>query len=272
MKIVLISQSYPPMISGAAIMVQHLAQGLAADGHEVLVLAASDSGESYTKEAGRLRVLRLASIYNPVRAKQRFLFAPLPAMRRAIAAFQPDVIHTHEPLSLGLCGLKIAREMQQPTILTLHQLPWFPAMYLPAWPGLLLADGRDVRCDDTDLESAQARQAERVAAAIQRGALPIGIGGGHEIAFATYRGIVQSERKIARLGILNFDAHFDLRRDERATSGTPFLQALVDALYAGRSEQFIETQVKFEDGRTGSVSATLQIRDAKTFAPVRAAA
>ncbi len=136
MKIVLISQSYPPMISGAAIMVQHLAQGLAADGHEVLVLAASDSGESYTKEAGRLRVLRLASIYNPVRAKQRFLFAPLPAMRRAIAAFQPDVIHTHEPLSLGLCGLKIAREMQQPTILTLHQLPWFPAMYLPAWPGL----------------------------------------------------------------------------------------------------------------------------------------
>ena len=31
---------------------------------------------------------------------------------------------------------------------------------------------------------------------------------------------------------------------------------MVDALYAGRTEQFIETQVKFEDGRTGSVSAT----------------
>ncbi|KQM70144.1 long-chain fatty acid--CoA ligase [Xylophilus sp. Leaf220] len=47
---------------------------------------------------------------------------------------------------------------------------------------------------------------------------------------------------------------------------------LVDALYAGRTVQFIETQVKFEDGRTGSVSATLQISDAKTFAPVKAAA
>jgi long-chain acyl-CoA synthetase len=47
---------------------------------------------------------------------------------------------------------------------------------------------------------------------------------------------------------------------------------LVDALYAGRSEQFIETQVKFEDGRTGKVSATLKIEDAKTFAPVKAAA
>ena len=49
-------------------------------------------------------------------------------------------------------------------------------------------------------------------------------------------------------------------------------QVLVDALYQGLGEQFIETQVKFEDGRTGSVSATLKIEDAKIFAPVKAAA
>ena len=47
---------------------------------------------------------------------------------------------------------------------------------------------------------------------------------------------------------------------------------LVDALYGGKSEQYVETQVKFEDGRTGSVSATLQIHDAKTFQPIKAAA
>ena len=40
---------------------------------------------------------------------------------------------------------------------------------------------------------------------------------------------------------------------------------LVDALYGGKTEQYIETQVKFEDGRTGSVAATLRIVDAKTF-------
>ena len=49
-------------------------------------------------------------------------------------------------------------------------------------------------------------------------------------------------------------------------------QSLVDALYGGKTEQFIETQVKFEDGRTGSVKATLRINDAKTFAAVRSAA
>jgi len=47
---------------------------------------------------------------------------------------------------------------------------------------------------------------------------------------------------------------------------------LIDALYGGKTTQYIETQVKFEDGRTGKVSATLRIDDAKTFVPVKAAA
>ena len=49
-------------------------------------------------------------------------------------------------------------------------------------------------------------------------------------------------------------------------------KVLVDAMYEGRAEQFIETAVKFEDGRSGSVSATLKIVDAKTFPAVRSAA
>jgi len=45
-------------------------------------------------------------------------------------------------------------------------------------------------------------------------------------------------------------------------------QVLVDAMYGGKAEQFIETPVKFEDGRTGKVSATLKIVDARTFPAV----
>jgi long-chain acyl-CoA synthetase len=47
---------------------------------------------------------------------------------------------------------------------------------------------------------------------------------------------------------------------------------LVDALYGGLAEQFIETRVRFEDGRTGAVSATLKIVDAKRVAFVKEAA
>ena len=42
---------------------------------------------------------------------------------------------------------------------------------------------------------------------------------------------------------------------------------LIEAMFEGRKSQFIETQVKYEDGRTGKVSADLRIEDVKTFAP-----
>jgi len=38
---------------------------------------------------------------------------------------------------------------------------------------------------------------------------------------------------------------------------------LIDALYGGKASQYIETQVKFEDGRTGMVAADLRIMDLK---------
>jgi long-chain acyl-CoA synthetase len=47
---------------------------------------------------------------------------------------------------------------------------------------------------------------------------------------------------------------------------------LVDALYSGKASQYIETQVKFEDGRTGMVSADLRIADTQTFPSVKRAA
>jgi long-chain acyl-CoA synthetase len=47
---------------------------------------------------------------------------------------------------------------------------------------------------------------------------------------------------------------------------------LIDALYSGKTTQFISTQVKFEDGRTGVVSADLRILDAATYPVMQEAA
>jgi long-chain acyl-CoA synthetase len=47
---------------------------------------------------------------------------------------------------------------------------------------------------------------------------------------------------------------------------------LVDALYAGKTEQYIETAVRFEDGRSGSVASTIRIVDARTFDTMNKAA
>jgi long-chain acyl-CoA synthetase len=61
------------------------------------------------------------------------------------------------------------------------------------------------------------------------------------------------------------------RKVRRGYIGEKF-QLLVDAMYGGKAEQYIETAVKFEDGRSGSVSATLKIVDAKTFPSMKRAA
>jgi long-chain acyl-CoA synthetase len=47
-------------------------------------------------------------------------------------------------------------------------------------------------------------------------------------------------------------------------------QPLVDALYAGKDSVHIEAQVKYEDGRSGMLSADLKLRDAKIFPPAAA--
>ena len=61
------------------------------------------------------------------------------------------------------------------------------------------------------------------------------------------------------------------RKVKRGTIGERY-QVLVDAMYGGLSHQYIETQVKFEDGRSGMVAADLKIMDTQLFPAVKKAA
>lgn len=92
-------------------------------------------------------------------------------------------------------------------------------------------DAGDVVCADGDLESAQTRLGHNVCALLDAGHLPVVLGGGHEVAFGSWQGIAEhlaggTPRMAApRIGIINFDAHFDLRDPAHArSSGTPFAQ------------------------------------------------
>ncbi|MCW8948409.1 MAG: AMP-binding protein [Sedimenticola sp.] len=46
---------------------------------------------------------------------------------------------------------------------------------------------------------------------------------------------------------------------------------LMDALYSDVAVKHVETEVKFEDGRTGVLTADVKVRNAKTYTPVKAA-
>jgi formiminoglutamase len=98
---------------------------------------------------------------------------------------------------------------------------------LPLTNDLPLHDAGDVSCTDGDLEGAQARFAQRITGLLDAGHFPIGLGGGHEIAYGSYLGLANSAvARGKRIAIVNLDAHLDLRASATANSGTPFLQAI----------------------------------------------
>ncbi|WP_300473701.1 formimidoylglutamase [uncultured Psychrobacter sp.] len=104
----------------------------------------------------------------------------------------------------------------------------------------LMADAGDIECKDNDtlaeqaLEQAQQCYADVITSVIKQGSLAIGLGGGHAIAYGSFLGLWQAmqtapsdQDKIKAqtvIGIINFDAHLDIRASDVATSGTPFRQ------------------------------------------------
>lgn len=96
----------------------------------------------------------------------------------------------------------------------------------------------DIGCIADGLEDAQDAYAAAAAAALSTGSLVIGLGGGHEIAWASYLALsrcLEDAGSGDAIGVVNFDAHFDLRGDARASSGTPFRQILEHGRQSGRS-------------------------------------
>ncbi len=92
----------------------------------------------------------------------------------------------------------------------------------------LAFDAGDIVCEDQQLEQAQEALAEHVSHVLQHNGFPIVLGGGHEVAWGSFLGITDYLKQTDsnhRIGIINFDAHFDLRNPQpQPSSGTPFRQ------------------------------------------------
>jgi formiminoglutamase len=91
-----------------------------------------------------------------------------------------------------------------------------------------LFDAGDILCEDDKLEQSQDMLAKAVDRLLDLKLFPIVLGGGHEVAFGHYMGIlnnlIKTEEK-PKIGVINFDAHFDLRPyPDGGSSGTMFRQ------------------------------------------------
>ena len=106
-----------------------------------------------------------------------------------------------------------------------------------------LYDAGNVSCLDNKLEKSQQELADHVCSALQQKHKVLIFGGGHEIAWGTFKGLSQhlqaSGISAPKIGIINFDAHFDLRTYSTtnslypSSSGTPFKQIADHCLKLG---------------------------------------
>ncbi|MBC3541188.1 formimidoylglutamase [Rufibacter sediminis] len=103
-----------------------------------------------------------------------------------------------------------------------------------------LYGGGDVICANQRLEEAQVQLGKKVEMLLRKGFKPLVLGGGHETAYGHFLGIQPHLREGEQLGIINFDAHFDLRSyHQQPSSGSPFLQMAHDLEATGKEFHYL---------------------------------
>jgi glycosyltransferase involved in cell wall biosynthesis len=134
LRVMIVTDQYEPMVGGVPTATRELAGGLAGRGHAVAVIApsatrhASQAGGPADRMAGGLAVDYRGSVPWPWYEGQRLGFLPPARAGELIAAFGPDVVHLHSPLTLGLTARTAARRRGVPALYTNHYLP------LNVWP------------------------------------------------------------------------------------------------------------------------------------------
>jgi glycosyltransferase involved in cell wall biosynthesis len=128
MKIAVVNNFYPPRVGGSAHLSQALANGYAAQGHEVLVLTAEHAEAPKDQEIEGTRIVRLPAFRMPetrlaVNFDIAFTIRPtlMRRVRKLLDEFAPDVIHQHgQFFDLTWATGLWARKHGVPTLLSVH--------------------------------------------------------------------------------------------------------------------------------------------------------
>jgi len=123
MKILISSDLHYPTINGVATFGRNLALGLAARGHEVMVIAPSQTSKRYKEVDVNHVVVRTASV--PFVPYQNFRVSPTPGkeVKKAILEFDPDVIHIQMLMWIGQATMKYGNKFGIPIVSTNHAMP-----------------------------------------------------------------------------------------------------------------------------------------------------
>ena len=119
MKIALFTDTYPPEINGVSVSVGLHQKVLLDQGHEVLVITTNPFGKQIVIDAGVIRIpgVELKKLYN-YRLSSFFSAKAYQFIRK----WQPDVIHIHTDIGIGIFGKITAFFLKVPTVVTYHTM------------------------------------------------------------------------------------------------------------------------------------------------------
>lgn len=123
MRILIASDLHYPTINGVATFSRNLAKGLADRGHEVLVIAPSQTGKKCKEVDGNHVIVRTVSVPFPFYQNFRISLNPFREVKKIIKDFDPDVIHIQMLLGVGQAAMRYGNKMGIPIVSTNHAMP-----------------------------------------------------------------------------------------------------------------------------------------------------
>ena len=123
MKIAIAADLYWPTINGVSVAVRTLAQGLAERGHEVLVMAPSQSTKPEIEMDGKVKIVRMRSVSFSFYQNFKISLAPVLEVKKALDDFAPDVIHIEMLLLISQSAMRYGQKYNIPLVATNHAMP-----------------------------------------------------------------------------------------------------------------------------------------------------
>ena len=123
MRIMIVTDQYPPMVGGVPTVTYGLAHDFADRGHQVWVVAPSQGSRDVRRLEQNVRVYRFSSFEWPTYEGLRIPFLPFVPLRNLLKRSDPHIIHIHSPIVLGNIAQILAGGLRKPVIATNHYLP-----------------------------------------------------------------------------------------------------------------------------------------------------
>lgn len=123
MKILIASDLHYPTINGVATFSRNLARGMAARGHEVVVIAPSQTGRRCKEVDDNYVIVRTDSVPFPFYQNFRISLYPALEVKKIINDFDPDIIHIQMLLGIGQATMRYGNKLGIPIVSTNHAMP-----------------------------------------------------------------------------------------------------------------------------------------------------